>query len=268
MYRMVALDLDGTLLGPDGLLPEEHRKSLEIVRQMGLEVMLVTARTWTDTEPFVRELRLASPSICYTGAAMYDAEGAPIHCKLLEPTSLQQLATWADTEEWTMRIYHAGGLEVQSRLSNDYVNKVGAWFPEPHQYVSGLSDHVQTHHDALQVVLLGSRSVEAAHARLAEYAGVAATAYERLTPHARLHLFNLGVSKGASLEAYCVQRGIPRQSVIAMGDTAADNSMLTWAGVGVAMGWAPEHVRATADMVTSPNDSAPVSTALKQLLAL
>ncbi|MHB9145818.1 MAG: HAD family hydrolase [Symbiobacteriia bacterium] len=138
------------MLGPDGLLPEAHRQTLGTVRQMGLEVVLVTARTWADTEPLVRELQLASG----------------------------------------------------------------------------------------------------------------------LTPHSRLHLFNLEVSKGAALEAYCAQRGIPRQAVIAMGDTSADHSMLSWAGIGVAMGWAPEHVRATADMVMSPDDLAPVSTALNQLLAL
>jgi len=266
MYRLVALDLDGTLVGHDGLVCEEHRLALKRVQQMGLEVMLVTARTWADTQPLVHELRITSPTICYTGAATYDPSGRPLQCQLLGLQSLRRITAWADAEGWPLRIFHPCGTEVQSHPTTEYVNKIGAWFVEPHQYVQQMSEYVQMHEEAVQVVLLGSRSVEAACARLGELPGVTATAYDRMTFQSRLHLLEPGVSKGAALAAYCRQREIPRPSVIAMGDTAADASMISWAGVGVAMGWAPEPVRSAADLVTSPNDAAPVATALKQLV--
>jgi hydroxymethylpyrimidine pyrophosphatase-like HAD family hydrolase len=56
--------------------------------------------------------------------------------------------------------------------------------------------------------------------------------------------------------------------VIAMGDGEPDRSMIEWAGTGVAMGWAPEHVRAAADFVTAADDEHPVATALTRLLGL
>ncbi|MGE5673107.1 MAG: HAD family hydrolase [Mycobacterium leprae] len=267
MYHLVALDLDGTLLGPDGLVCDDHRKALQTVQHMGLEVVLATARPWADTAPIAQELALTGPAICLTGAAIY-MNGSCVQCQFMEPGALKRIATWAEREGWTIRLYHSSGLEIQSHPLRDYVNKVGAWFAEPHQYVSRLSEYVQTHGDVLQVVLLGPRSVEAACAHLADLPGVTTTIYDRLTPHARLHFFCAGVSKGAALSAYCRERNIPRQSVIAMGDTGADISMIDWAGVGVAMGWASECVRARADLVTSPSDPAPVFTALKQLLPL
>lgn len=53
-----------------------------------------------------------------------------------------------------------------------------------------------------------------------------------------------------------------------MGDGEPDRSMIEWAGVGVAMGWAAEPVRAAADLVTAADDPAPVATAIRRLLGV
>lgn len=262
-YRLIALDLDGTLLGPDGQIPDQHRRALKGARERGVEVTLVTARSWSSTAPIVQDLGLTAPVICFTGAATYSVTGRLEHLQPVPQAALQRILAWSDAEGLSVRLYHPDGTVVQSGGWASYRNKIGATFSPPdleRRGLSGLADET-----AIQVLFLGDPSVETIVGRLPDLPEVTATAYDRGTAHARIHLFDRGVSKGAALERYCAQRGIPREAVIAMGDTLPDTSMVAWAGVGVAVGDSPAELRGTADLVIPSDDPAPVTTALEQL---
>jgi Cof subfamily protein (haloacid dehalogenase superfamily) len=265
-YRLVALDLDGTLLGPDGKICREHRQALERVRARGLEVTLVTARSWRSTAPLVQELGLTAPVICLTGAATYDPTGRPVALEALPLAALQRIVAWSDAEGWALRLYTPEGTVLQSRALTEYQNKEGATFAPPDRHCETLAGHLGEGALFLQAVFLGERSVDGIARRLAFVPEVTATAYERGTAHARIHLFAASVSKGAALARYCRERSIPREAVIAMGDTAADKSMVEWAGTGVAVGESPADLRAVANLIIPADDPSPVATALAQLV--
>lgn len=264
MYRLIALDLDDTLLNGRGEVPPLSREALAAARRAGVEVTLVTARAFPATRCFVQELELALPVLCMTGAARFAPDGTLLAHTPLAAAAAAQLAHWADVEGWCVRVYAPDGGLVQSRLPDDFTPR-GAAVYRPAHLVGAVSPHVAAV-PPLQLVLLGHRSTEGALARLGALPDVTATPYDRHTGQARVHLMHRNVNKGAALAALCADLGIPRASVIAMGDGDTDLSMIRWAGAGVAMGRAPAPVQAAARLVTDPDDPEPVASALRALL--
>lgn len=269
MFRLIALDLDDTLLGQDSEISQAHLEAVAVARAMGCEVTLVTARSWAATRPYAEQLGLTAPVICMAGAVLYDISGRPLQTVELPASAARELATWTDAERWVGRFYYADGRIIQSNRADDYVPGPGGGGNYRFAtFVEAMAPYVEGGEVPLQVAFIGDRSVEGALSRMAFLPGVAATAYRRGEANASAHLLHASVTKGSTLEAYCRRYGFARESVIAMGDGEADLPMIEWAGCGVAMGWAPEHVRAAADLVTDPGDPHPVATALRSLLPI
>lgn len=267
MYRLVALDLDDTLLGRDGLISPEHKAALAAARARGCEVTLVTARSWKATERFAQELEVRLPVICMTGAAVYSPAGELLHQAPLPLDAARLLASRADQELWSMRLYFPDGRIITSRIAEDFMTKTGAHYPAEF-WAGDLLPYLEGGESSLQVVCVGNRSVEGALACLPLLPDLVHTTYERYTPHSRTHIMHRSVSKGSALAALCERLGIAREAVIAMGDGEPDRSMIAWAGAGVAMGWASPELQAAADLVTSPDEAHPVAAALAQLMAV
>jgi Cof subfamily protein (haloacid dehalogenase superfamily) len=264
--RLIALDLDDTLLGQDATISPAHKVAVAAARAAGHDVTLVTARAWRGTRPYVAELGLTLPVICMTGAVVYTPEGKPLSQRAIPLADARRIAAWADAEGWSCRFYFADGRIYHSRKADDYFPTLpGHGYPID-QYVGDLAPCLAGEDEPIQAVTLGNRAVEGLLARLPELPDLVATTYDRGTSISRTHLMHRAVAKGPALAQYCAERSIPRESVIAIGDGETDRSMIEWAGTGVAMGWAPEAVRRAADLVTDPDDPAPVATALRTLL--
>lgn len=268
MYRLIALDLDDTLLGKDGKIGAPERAALAEARHRGCDVTLVTARSWRATRPYVAELGLTLPVICMTGAVVYSPEGQPLKQCCISRADGNRLATWADAERWSFRLYYPDGAVYHSYEPDGYTSNSPATGYPINCYVGPITPYLRENEGPLQVALLGNRSVEGVLARLPELPDLVATTYDRQSAVSRTHIMYRAVAKGPALAAYCQERGIPREAVIAMGDGETDRSMIEWAGAGVAMGWAPEAVRLAAGLVTAPDDPSPVATALTHLLGL
>lgn len=266
-FRLIALDLDDTLLVRDEQIGAAHREAVFRARGAGLAVTLATARSWRGTLRFAQELAIDQPIICMTGAALHSPDGAPLRLHPLDLDEVRSLTARADREEWAVRLYFAGGRIVQSRPPQDYQTKVGAHYPAE-TYAGDLLPFLDQGEAPIQVVAVGHRSVEGALEAMAALPGIAATPYERGSVTSRAHLMRSGVTKALALAELCQDLGIRREEVIAMGDGLPDLEMLQWAGLGVAMGWASEPVRQAADLVMAADDPHPVATALRQILGM
>lgn len=267
MYRLIALDIDDTLLEAGGTIHPQNVAAIAEAQERGCAVTLVTARSWRATGQFAAQIGVTLPVICMTGATICSPTGELLRTTPVALADARRLAGWADAEQWVMRLYFADGRVIQSRPTSDYLNKPGANYPAE-SYAGDLVSHLAGGESSIQVVVLGTRAVEGVLARLPQLPGVIATTYERGTPSARCHLLHAAVSKGAALATLCADLGVAQSETIAMGDGDADISMIAWAGVGVAMGWAPATVRQVADLVMDPADPHPVATGIRRLLCL
>jgi Cof subfamily protein (haloacid dehalogenase superfamily) len=268
LYKLIALDLDDTLLGKDATIGAPEKAAVAAARARGIEVTLVTARSWRATRPFAEELGLTMPVICMTGSTVYSVKGEPLYQTTIALEEARRLAAQGDAERWAYRLYYPDGRIFASWPAEDYNPNAPATLYPIKEYTGALLPLLENGEPPIQVACLGNRSVEAVLAALVDVPDLVATTYDRYSAVSRTHIMHRKVTKGGALAEYCERHGIPREAVIAMGDGEPDRSMIEWAGTGVAMGWAPEHVRAAADFVTAADDEHPVATALTRLLGL
>jgi len=260
-YRLLALDVDGTLLDPAGELRSAVQEAVMAVQQRGLRVVLCTGRRFRTARPLAQTLQLDGPLVVHNGALVKD---------LASGQTLQQSYIAAE-------MYHPA-LALLRRLSTPMMY-VDAF----HENVDILTESMEGAHpfqrDYLQDQLAHCRIVDdiaspLAHGVLMLSIMADGTNLQALRPvveqtmgtRGRVHLLvnknyqgyileilQAGVSKWQALQQLAAQQGITPEEIIAVGDDHNDLDMIRYAGLGIAMGNAVDTVKAAADAITGSN---------------
>jgi Cof subfamily protein (haloacid dehalogenase superfamily) len=251
---VVALDLDGTLIGDDLLLRDRTTAAIRAAIERGVAVSIVTGRMATSALRFARELGLRDPIVAYQGALIRASpELGDDHLgRLLLHRPLAAAAT-REVIEWTRSIGldpHVNHLEkfiiraVDPR-AEDYSSFLGgravvvddliAWVKRPVSKVIAVAEEPMDHAvlDVARERFAGRAEVTISHPRFLEF----------LRP---------GVSKGAAVGWLARRAGVPLANVLAIGDQFNDLEMIAAAGHGAAMPHAPQPVRAAARYIAPP----------------
>ncbi len=259
--RLIATDLDGTLLAPDESVTPRTRRALDRARAAGIPVLLVTGRPprWLDGPVAATGHR--GPVICANGAIVYDpAAGAILHHAPLEPGVAARLVAGLRAA--------VPGATFACEMGLTYGREPGyAPLRLP------LPDRIRVA-DALDLVaepvtkLLVRHPGHAVETVAAAAAGLAEDAAEVTwsTPHL-VEIHGRGVTKASALARWCAAAGIRASEVVAFGDMPNDLAMLRWAGTGVAVANAHPDVLAAADAVTASNAEDGVAAFVEALLA-
>jgi Cof subfamily protein (haloacid dehalogenase superfamily) len=262
-YQLVALDLDGTVMGADLVVLPAVQEAIAAAQARGVRVTLATGRMFGATLPFARLLRIDVPVICYQGALVRHPVTNEVYAHTAMPgeaaaeavTTLlaKGIFVIAYVDERHHIVEHRPELDIYLGLhpeggaiivTPDLPALVRATPPTKLLFIA--TPEVV----AREVAALGQRfgnrlAVTRSHERFGE-------------------LMAPGVSKGRALAALAARLDVPRAAVLAIGDQENDLSMLTWAGLGLAMGNAAPVVRAAAAGVLPPVDEAGVAWALRE----
>jgi Cof subfamily protein (haloacid dehalogenase superfamily) len=260
IFRLAAIDLDGTLLRPDGSLSERSRAALRRVRTAGIRVVLVTARGPRSVRVLAAELDLDGGAICSNGAITLDLGSGEI-------VRTQPLAT-----EIAARLVR----ELRSRLpgilfaaeSEEIALEPGfaawEWKPPPGtRYADGLE--LVAEPVAKLIVRHETHTLEAIAAAARELAGEDAAV--AIPGPWTVEISAAGVSKAAALAELCAELRVRANEVVAFGDYPNDLPMLEWAGRAVAVANAHPDVLRVADEVTASNADDGVGLVLERLAA-
>lgn len=256
--RMIAIDIDGTLLTPEKRLTARTKAAIQAAQAAGIIVTLATARRYGNSSPFADLLELSIPLITCDGALiMQHPAGSIMHTQLLADTIAQQAADILVTHHVQPIIHHVveGTEETWSGLATfdnpdlaDYVREQSRIVRHPHHRLC------QGQPDPLRVV--GFASYEAISAVIPEIAQLSCAwnAIERGNYGcAEITVMRQGCSKATGVATLATHLGIALTQVMAIGDNHNDSEMLEEVGWGVAMGHAPARVRARANAVTATN---------------
>ena len=274
-YRLIAADIDGTLLDGRGEFRPAVQESLRRALAVGLHVVLCTGRRYRTAAPIAQEAGLDLPIICHSGALVKDtARHETLFANPLPQPDLELLLAsladfgltpmaYTDTFETATDFYVERGAAL-TRYHEDYLAKNEGSYTVVDTLWSDIPAPV------VQICTFGE---------LDELRSAQRELRQRLEGRTTCHLLSSAKYLGNFLEfqsssaskwnALCqllASAGIAPDEVVAIGDDENDISMLQGAGLGVAMGIASYAVKSAADVVTATNDEDGAARVIEKLL--
>ncbi|HKM39404.1 MAG TPA: Cof-type HAD-IIB family hydrolase [bacterium] len=261
-YRLLILDLDGTVLDNDGRLTPSTETALKKVQDRGLKATFATGRLFNDTLPYAKKLGLTLPLIVNHGAVLQTPAGEVLISWQLDRDQACALVAIARRTGCACQLYKRGQL---------YLERLAPWNKEYLKY-STVKPRIVP--DLAAIAALKPEQIDFL-GKPDELKPVANIIERELGPAVNptsscrhlLEVLPAGVSKGTTMEYLAAHLKIPLSATVAIGDGYNDLGLILAAGLGVAMGNAPEAVRRQADYVTAPNDQNGLALFLEHLLA-
>ncbi|EEK9575286.1 HAD family phosphatase [Salmonella enterica] len=234
-YRLIAFDLDGTLLNRNKQILPESLTAIRQIQDMGCRIMLVTGRSHREAYAYYQTLALTEPMICCNGSYIYQ----PAQQQVLHPL------THLQTEKILARVYP---LKPTIRADDKIIFQ---------------ADELSSRENIWQISIV--------HRHIKQLQNIAEFIQHELqlsctwSWHHQLDILQKGCSKGQSLARYAQQQHIAMREVMAFGDNDNDAEMLRLAGLGVAMGNASARAKVYADSVIGRHNTPAIADFLATL---
>lgn len=264
-YRLVVIDLDGTLVNEEGKIADEDKAAVQRLTRNFINVSLCTGRILATTLPFIKELNLGMPHIMFDGALIYaPSSHSTVFSMPIERAVVKEAVAYCRANN----VY----LELYSR--DVFFAEKDNWSDDIHRNFFGVSptfvnfDDIVDKEKILKAELVVHSPEEAAEAKkFADcFTGKLSysVAYTPAFPEVEfLNLVDPRVSKGAALKHLASELGAYYTEIIAIGDGLNDISLLKEAGNAVAMGNAPDEVKQVCQYTTLDVDHHGVAEAIK-----
>lgn len=257
-YRVIALDLDGTLLTSNKQILPESKAVLTQAMQAGVTVLVVTGRHHVAIRPFYHALALDTPAICCNGAYLYDyPKSQVIDSDPLSKTQSRQLIQLMQQHQINGYMYVDDAMLYQT-MTESVQRTFGwsetlppAWRPTilKVESLNVMVDEVR-HIWKFAVTERDTSRLQHFIQTVENELGLAC----EWSWKDQVDIAQTGNSKGKRLQQWVASQGLSMQQVIAFGDNYNDISMLSAVGLGVAMGNADDEVKAHARMVAGDNE--------------
>jgi Cof subfamily protein (haloacid dehalogenase superfamily) len=264
-YQLLACDVDGTLVGHDTIVPEAVRRVVAAAQARGIRVTLATGRGFDATLPFAKALNITEPIICYQGGLIKHPLTGELLFRATMPRNLVlSVLDLAHLLHWHVVLYFDDEifLEEYRRSERFYRDLLG---PDIRR-VADLTRVVREHRSDPAKFLFVDEEPEAD----VIYSELSSRYGDRMQVVRSHTLFvegnPLGVNKGDALRRLSEHLAIPQHSVMAIGDQGNDIAMLTWAGLGIAMGSGSDATQAAADWIAPPLSAGGAVTAIERFL--
>ncbi|GIO33859.1 MULTISPECIES: Cof-type HAD-IIB family hydrolase [Paenibacillus] len=240
-YKMLALDMDGTLLTSNQTISPDTSKWIQRAKDEGVHVCLSTGRGFESALPYGEELGLSTPMITVNGSEVWRAPHELHQRSLMDPQLISDMRAIALAEDCWYWAY-----------SVDKVYNKDVW-TDSIEEKEWLKFGFHTEDD------------EARHRILMQLQEMGGLEITNSSPH-NLEINPQGINKASGIRTVCGLLGLEMNEVIAVGDSMNDLAAIQAAGVGVAMGNAQEVVREAADYVTSSNDRDGIAEVIRKFI--
>jgi Cof subfamily protein (haloacid dehalogenase superfamily) len=275
--RLIAIDIDGTLLNPEFQISETDLSTLRHANAQGIEVILVTGRRHTFALPIAQQLGFDLWLTSSNGAVTRSLAGETFHRDLLPaPTCRELVGAMQEFRGQTVLTFDsndlhgdASGTIVIERL-DELEASIQRWLEKNMQYIKFVIpiENALTR-DPVQAMFCGPIADMQRVLRVLESCGLPITVVRTEYPGRDLSIvdvLNAGCSKGHALKRWANYRRITREQVMAIGDNYNDIEMLAFAGHPFIMGNASEELRSRGWTLTRSNAESGVTAAIEHVL--
>ncbi|MCI8269606.1 MAG: HAD family hydrolase [Lachnospiraceae bacterium] len=267
-YKLICLDVDGTLLNDEKRVPEPVKESLQKAHRMGIPIALVTGRMPVAAELVEKELSIPCIKACSAGTYILQGEEC-IHARYLPLEAAQRIyENFLADEHLPLWIFRGRKWYVTS--VDFYVERESRIICHEPELVDmeTLAREWRIQGREPNKLLIGANPETICHIQeRMKVEGLSGVDMAR-SADIYLEIFPEGATKGEALEAICKKLAIRPEETIAFGDQELDIPMLKKAGTAIAMGNAIQEVKEVADFVTKSNNDAGIAFALERYLAI
>ncbi|CNJ21577.1 pyridoxal phosphatase [Yersinia aldovae] len=267
-YRVIALDLDGTLLDHKKRILPESLSALAQARAEGVKVIVVTGRHHVAIHPFYQALQLDTPAICCNGTYLYDYQAKKVlDSDPLEPEQAIQVLRLLEQTHIHGLMYVDDAMLYQK--TSDHVIRSLNWAeslpPEQRPTLLHVDSLIDAAYSATSIWKFATSHVdiEQLKAFATTIEGEMGLACE-WSWHDQVDVAQAGNSKGKRLQQWVESQGLSMKEVVAFGDNFNDLSMLETAGLGVAMGNSADAIKQRADLVIADNEQPGIAHVIRQ----
>ena len=267
--RLIALDLDGTLLDRQGTVTPRTRQAIADAVAQGVVVLPATGRPLSNLPPVVAQLPGIRYAITSNGAAVWDLGADPMSAvysrywnaaehRTTEPTALiaRPMPVELAREAFALYMEYPGASSTgMARFGVRYARRTGsteARQPNDGRFtvVNDLSEWMSRHAHEVEKFCMFFDTPEEAQAALPRFYALEGAEVVQGAPD-NIELTAKGVDKGTALLALADRLGIPREATAAFGDSENDRAMLEKAGIAAVMANGMPQIKALADLVST-----------------
>lgn len=266
MYKLIALDMDGTLLNEEKRVTERTKKAIQAARDKGVTVVIATGRPIDGVTRYLEELDMFTDKdyvLSYNGGLVLNTKSREVICKIgLLGEDVHYLYNLS--KELGVNIHafsEKNGLvtpknskytEVEAEINNIKINEIDF-------------NTIESDESFIKIMMIDEPEIlQNAVDNLPKEVYEKYTVV-RSTPYF-LEFLNKEVNKGTGVELLAKHLGIKREEIITMGDAGNDLHMIEYAGMGIAMGNAFEEVKAAANYITDTNEEDGVAKAIEKFV--
>ena len=261
-YRLVISDVDGTLVNHDKHLTPGNKAAVERLRAAGVPFTLVSARCPLGVQPLIDALGVEGPVAAYNGGTIFTANGAVIERHTIPPEVTRDVLALAKAASVSIWVF-ADGVWHADTVDNPHVprerqsaNQEPTIVTEFTPFVDRAEKLTLVSDDAPLLASLAKQAVD-------QHGGQATIAQSQTY---YLDVTATVANKGDAVAALARAHGVPLDAVAVFGDQFNDVPMFDRAGFSVAMGQAPDGVKAKADEVSATNDADGVAVAIDRFI--
>lgn len=249
--RLAAIDLDGTLLGPDHTISSANAAAVARLQSVGIEVVLASGRHYHAMTPFARALPGVRWIVSVQGAEASDVDRTHVlHQSFLDPVSAQPVLALGHRLGFPALVYAHAGIITDSQAAVDSYDRHLGYRPR----LVSTAEFLAT--PTFKIVWVGEPD---RLSTLATDPDVVAMPTEKIRSHRYLFEFiQPGITKATGLSALATHLGVAPAETLGFGDADNDVPMFDWVGTSVAMphGWPTALARATHVAPAGPPESA------------
>ena len=260
MYKLVALDIDDTIINAKNNISEKTKQAILKAQAKGVKVTLASGRMYQSMKNLAGELEIKMPLISCNGA-MIRSEEKLIECQLLNKDIAKKAMEYFTGKNKVLQIYKPDGLYTKEKCERTWRLEQAEGLPC--NIIDAKAYDGFYKEDILKLLIrLEPDEVDFFRSDIKKnFNGVLSYA---LSHRVYIEMTHLGINKGKALSQLAQMYGIKQSEVLAIGDSPNDKKMLEWAGLGIAMGNAMDEVKKVADITTSSIEDDGVAKALEE----
>lgn len=285
MIKLIAIDLDGTLVSPIGEVSKKNIEAIRKAQQAGIEVVVATGRSFESASHPLAKADLNCPIICVNGAEQYSLDRQRLHATIMDKDIIDEIITMVENKQAHLELYTNKGIYAKEQVDFNKLLTEIIFVNHPEITQEEVEQRVEQRFQGEKFIFTDDFSKIVNNPNI-EILKVLAFSFEQdqlkqikqaFTNRTDVIVTSSGLNnvefnhpeaqKGIALKAYADKMAVPLENIMAIGDNYNDLSMLEIAGRSVAMANAVEEIKQKSDFVTTRNDQDGVAKAIEAILA-